>query len=239
MILKNVAFLSILALLATTGIAHATKSITSPYVTEGRATVELRTGYDFMEDSDNDTARWRTLASYGVTSFWDTRFSGTWSNRDETTTDAWAWENKFQLAPKGAWPIDTAVRLDYSDTTNGNSDKISAHLIGAKKFGEFTNTANFIFSREVGDDASNDVTFDMAYGISHPVNDNYSLGLEYYGSFQDFDNSYNEQSHLLGPVVYATHGPIRYQAGVLAGISEAAPDVSLKANLSYSFDLLK
>lgn len=239
MILKNIAFTSLAMLLLTSGAAHATKTLTSPYVSEGRAVVELRTGHDFMENDDNDTWRWRTLASYGVTSFWDTRVSATWSHRDETTTDAWAWENKFQLAPTGAWPIDTAVRIDYSDATNGNPDKISAHLIGAKKFGDLSNTANFTFGREVGDGSSNDMTFDFAYGISHPVTDNYSLGLEYYAGFKDFDNDFDEQEHALGPVVYATHGPLRYQGGALVGISEAAPDVALKANISYSFDLLK
>ncbi|PZQ44230.1 MAG: hypothetical protein DI551_10530 [Micavibrio aeruginosavorus] len=219
--------------------AFATKAITSPYVTKGRATTEWRGGYDFMEDSEDDTWRMRVLQSYGVTSFWDTRVAGTWSHNDETITDAIAWENKFQLAPKGEWPVDLGIRLDYSDATNGNPDEILARLLAAKKFGPFSNTANFSFGRQVGDDASNDVGFDVAYGLAYDLSETYALGIEYYGDFDDFDNTYSEQVHQIGPVLYGTHGMFKYQAGVLAGVSEAAPDVALKATMSYSFDLLK
>lgn len=241
MILKNTVGVAVFVALMSSAAApaFATKAITSPYVTKGRATTEWRGGYDFMENSAQDKWRMRLLQSYGVTSFWDTRVAGTWSHDDETITDALAWENKFQLAPKGEWPIDLGVRLDYSDTTNGGADKVSARLLAAKTVWDFSNTVNFSFGREVGDEADNNVTFDLAYGVSYPLNDNYALGLEYYGDFADFDNNYSEQNHSLGPVVYGTHGPVRYQFGALAGISEAAPDVALKATLSYSFDLLK
>lgn len=241
MILKNTIGLAVFIALMSSAAAPAlaTKAITSPYVTKGRATSEVRAGYDFMENSAQDKWRMRLLQSYGVTTFWDTRVSGTWSHDDKTITDAWAWENKFQLAPAGEWPVDLGVRFDYSDSTNGNPDKVSAHLLAAKKLGSFSNTANLIIGQEIGDDSSNDATYDFAYGISHPLNDTYSLGIEYYAGFKDFDNTYNEQEHSIGPVVYGVHGPVRYQAGVLAGISEAAPDVALKATLSYSFDLLK
>lgn len=239
MILKNICGFAVFAAIAIIAAepAYATKALTSPYVTEGRATTEWRGGYDFMEDSAKDKWRMRLLQSYGVTSFWDTRIAGTWSHDDETITDAWSWENKFQLAPKGEWPVDLGVRLDYSDTTNGDPDKIAARLLAAKALGQFSNTANFSFSREIGDDADNNIGFDFAYGLSHPLTDNYALGLEYYADFGDFDNDFDEQNHSIGPVVYGTHGQVRYQFGALAGISEAAPDVALKATLSYSFDL--
>lgn len=236
--IKNILLFTIasVAVVTLAGPAYATKALTSPYVTEGRAVVEWRGGYDFMEDSEEDTWRMRALTSYGVTSFWDTRVAGTWSHDDETITDAIAWENKFQLTEKGQLPIDLGMRLDYSKATNTNPDEVSIRLLGARKFGPVSNILNLSFGRQVGDEASNDVGFDVAYGISYDLNDQYALGIEYYGDFDDFDNSYSDQDHRVGPVLYGTaFDVIKYQAGVLAGVSEAAPDASIKATVGYSF----
>lgn len=243
MILKNIAIAATLLVttFAVTAPAYATKAVTSPYVTKGRATVELRTGYDVMEDSSDDTSRARVLTSYGVTDFWDSRVAGTWSKVDgeDATTDAVAWENKFQLTPKDAYWVDLGIRLDYSKLTNTGVDEVLARLLAAKKIGSFSNIANFSFGRQVGEDSSNDVGFDVAYSIAYDLSPTYALAVEYYGDFDDFDNTYSEQNHQIGPVIYGTHGAVKYQAGVLAGISESAPEAAFKANISYSFDFLK
>jgi opacity protein-like surface antigen len=227
------------AVVASSAPAYATKALTSPYVTKGRAVAEWRGGYDFMEHSEDDRWRMRAITSYGVTSFWDTRIAGTWSHDDETVTDAVAWENKFQLTEKGQLPVDLGMRLDYSKATNTNPDEILVRLLAAKKIGPVGQILNLSLGRQVGDEASNNVGFDMGYGISYDLSENYALGIEYYGDFDDFDNNYSEQIHHVGPVVYGTHGPIKYQVGALVGVSNAAPDVALKTTLSYSFDFLK
>lgn len=240
MILKNIAaaMLGFAVLAAAVAPAHATKAITSPYVTKGRATTEWRGGYDVI-DNAHDVTRMRLLQSYGVTDYWDTRFAGTFSHNGEASTDAVSWENKFQLTPKDAFFVDLGLRLDYSYSTNAGVDEALARLLVAKKIGPVAQTANFSFGRQVGEGASNDVGFDVAYGIAYDLSANYALGLEYYGDFDDFDNSYSEQQHQVGPVFYGTHGMFKYQAGVLAGVSDAAPDATIKATMSYSFDLLK
>ncbi len=240
MILKNLA-LSVAgasALLAYAAPAYATKALTSPYVTKGRATSEWRGGYDVM-DNAHDVARTRLLQSYGVTDWWDTRIAGTFSHNGEASTDALSWENKFQLTEKGALPIDLGLRLDYSYSTNAGVDKGFARLLAAKKIGPVSQIANFSVGRELGEDHSNNMTFDVAYGAAYDLSPDYALGVEYYGDFADFDNTYSEQVHQVGPVLYGTEGMFKYQVGALAGISEAAPDVAFKATMSYSFDLLK
>lgn len=239
MILKNIAVLALgLAVIAAATPAHATKALTSPYVTKGRATTEWRGGYDVI-DNAHDVTRMRLLQSYGVTDYWDTRIAATFSHNGQASTDVVGWENKFQLTPKDTFFVDLGLRLDYAYSTNAGADEVLARLLVAKKIGPVAQTANFSFGRQVGNDASNDVGFDVAYGIAYDLSKQYALGLEYYGDFDDFDNTYSEQQHLVGPVVYGTHGMFKYQAGVLAGVSEAAPDVALKTTLSYSFDLLK
>ncbi len=239
MILKNITITALgLTIIVAATPAHATKALTSPYVTKGRATTEWRGGYDVVEDAHN-VGRTRLLQSYGMTNYWDTRVAATFSHNGDASTDIVGWENKFQLTQKDEFFVDLGLRLDYAYSTNAGTDEVLARLLAAKKNGPFGQIANFSFGRQVGEGASNDIGFDIAYGVAYDLSPTYAIGLEYYGDFDDFDNSYSEQVHQVGPVLYGNHGMFRYQAGLLAGVSEAAPDVALKATMSYSFDLLK
>ena len=59
-------------------------------------------------------------------------------------------------------------------------------------------------------------------------------GIEIYSEFGDFDNDFDEQGHSIGPVAYGKlFDNIGYDTGVLFGVSDAAPDVELKAVLEY------
>lgn len=241
MILKKAAgtiiFIGALTICAAS--ASATKTVTSPYVHEGEAAVEWKGGYDFKDDEDE----WEmeTSASYGLTEFWETEigFEFAQEANEDFETKAIVFENKFQLAPKGFLPIDPGLKIEYAKSLTGGPDELQAKLLLARQFGKIANTANFSVSDERGDDAADDEEYGFAHALTYEHSDDFACGLEWYsdfGTFEEDSDDWDEQSHQVGPVVYGVFAEnVGYEAGVLIGASENAPDAALKAVLEYEF----
>lgn len=239
MILKNIipALPGVAAALLLAAPAHATKTVTSPYVTKGKATVEWRGGYEDGNDRDH-AFRTRNQFSYGFTDFYELKASADTRHNEGDDTDFTDvdFENKFQLTPKGSYFVDMGLRLDYARSLNGGADEIGTKLLFGKKTGEFSHLLNLEAGREIGEDSSDDWGYGLAYGVSLPLNDTLAVGAEWYSDFGDFDEDYSDQDHRVGPVLYGSaFDTVKYQIGVLAGVSDAAPDATVKATVNYSF----
>lgn len=235
MILKNIAFVILTAFVCLYAMpALATKTVTSPYVTKGRATVEWRGGLE-TDDDDEDVFKTRNQFAYGFTDFYEAKISVDTRDDDGGTFSDVDLENKFQLLPKGEYFVDLGLRLDYARSVNGGADEIGTKILLGKQTGKFAHLLNLEAGREVGEDSSDEWAYGFSYGVSYPVMDNFSIGGEWYSDFGDFEEDFDDQDHLVGPVVYGTAYGLKYQAGVLAGVSEAAPDATLKATVGYSF----
>lgn len=239
MILKNKRLLLAASalLVVTASPAFATKTVTSPYVTKGKATVEWRGGYE-TDDDEDDLFKTRNQFSYGFTDFYEAKISVDTRNDEDGDFSDFDIENKFQLLPKGEYFIDLGLRLDYTHSLNGSADEIGGKILFAKKTGKIAHLLNLETGREVGEDSSDDWTYGLSYGVSYPLTDTLSLGGEWYsdfGTFEDDSDEFDEQDHRVGPVLYGTAGQFKYQTGVLAGVSDSAPDALIKAIVSYSF----
>lgn len=223
--------------------AHAAQTITSPYVEQGAIEVEAKAGYIIDNDDESDGA-WETEASvaYGVTSFWETEFgfavedAGEGEDADFT---ALAWENKFQLAQPGEFFVDPGIKIEYARSLSGGPDEVGAKLLLAKQIGNFENVMNAEVDYEFGEDSDDEAAFGFAYGLSYAVADELAIGVEWYsdfGTLEDDSDDFDEQGHQFGPVAYG-HTPfgLEYEFGVLAGVSDSAPDAELKLVLGYEF----
>ncbi len=236
MILKNIALLSTAVFLLSSGEAFATKTITSPYVTEGRATVEWRGGLETDNDKQ-DVFKTRNQFAYGFTNFYEMKLSVDTRDDNAGTFSDFDIENKFQILPKGEYFVDLGLRLDYARSLNGGTDEIGTKILLGKQTGKLNHLLNLEAGTEVGEDSSDEWSYGFAYGLSYPLTDNLSLGGEWYSDFGDFEEDFDDQNHMAGPVLYGTaFDKVKYQVGVLAGVSEAAPDATLKATIGYSFN---
>jgi len=234
MILKNTALqLIILAFMASP--AFATKTVTSPYVTKGKAAVEWRGGYE--EDDGDNVFKTRNQFSYGFTDFYDLKVSVDTEHEDgdDDFTDV-DFENKFQITPRGEYFVDLGLRLDYTRALDGGADEVGGKILLGKKTGEWSHLLNLEAGREVGEDSSDDWAYGFAYGVQHPVTETLALGGEWYSDFGDFSGDWDDEDHRAGPVLYGTaFGKLKYQAGILAGLSNSASDATVKATLNYGF----
>lgn len=133
--------------------------------------------------------------------------------------------------------LDAGILLAGVYNTAGGADKIEGGLLLGKKTENFQYLGNFIAEREVGEDSGDDTEYGMRFSGAYKMSDHFKPGLEWFSEFGDFDNDFDEQEHQFGPVVYGHIGEkLGYDAGVLFGVSDEAPDAVLKLNLEYHFD---
>jgi hypothetical protein len=215
--------------------AHAVDDLSSPYVTRGETAASFETQYNF---DDEDEWGGAFKASHGVTDFWEVEVGVEFGDveDEDTETKAVAIENKFQLAQPGEFFVDPGLKIEYAKATNSDPDEISAALLLAKKVGRFDNIANLEIAREVGEDSSDDFGYGLSYALIYDYREDFQFGLEWHSDFGDFSDDFDEQGHLFGPVVYGEFAEtFGYEAGVLVGVSEGAPDAAIKAIVEYEF----
>lgn len=221
--------------------AHATKTVTSPYVTRGEVALESKTGY--LADGDDDVdGEWEQVVGmgYGLTDFWSTKveaeFVRSGAADSETETDTIEWQNKFQFTPRGEGFVDAGARIAYKLNTASGVDEVEAKLLLGKKIGPVALLNNVIVSREVGEDASDETEYELSWSAAYQYSDHFRPGIEIYNEFGNFEGGFDEQEHLIGPVAYGKIvDGLNYNTGVLFGASDAAPDATLKLVLEYKF----
>lgn len=248
---------AVLASANTSANAHGVPLVHSPYVhQQGEAKVEFKGAYNVDAHDSEDAWGGELMAGYGVTSFWETEVGIGFEGHEDEDTDvnALIWENKFQFAPKGEWVVDPGLKLEYAHNLESGPDELAAKLLLGKDIGNFSNIANFGIAREIGEDSGDDFEYGFAYALSYQHSDTFAYGLEWhsdFGTLEKDSDGWDEQSHQVGPVISGTiggaaahdhghdhghsHGGLGYQAGVLFGVSDEAPDATIKAVVEYVF----
>lgn len=225
-------------LLLGAGFAHAAPTISSPYVSEGETTLKLKSEYK-VDDDSHDEWGLEFEAAYGLTSFWLTEVGIELEDGGHGEDAEWtglAFENKFQLAPKGALFVDPGVKLEYKRSLNGGADEVEAQLLLAKSIGSFSNKVELGIAHEFGDDSDDETTYNLAYGLYHDITEGIELGGEWYSDFGDTTDNFDDQDHKVGPVaIFGLGESAELETGALFGVSDGASDVTLKAVLEYEF----
>jgi high-affinity iron transporter len=226
--------------------SFASHKVYSPYVEQGEFEVEFRGHRTFDSDTSKDgNEKYKIDLGYGVTDYWSTAYVGEIekdSNGDYDHT-ASAWENIFQLTEQGQYWLDVGLYLEYEFAhETGANDKIESKLLLEKNIDRYVNTANLIFVREVGSGASNATNFEYAWRTKYLLNRQFEPGIEIYGEMGEFGHvsPSDQQDHRIGPVFSgtltgSTHSKWEYEAGYLFGVSDAAPNGTLKFVIEYEF----
>jgi len=218
--------------------AHAGKSVTSPYVSEGEWEIEAKSQLDLDNDASNEGFEQSFEIGYGITDFLGLEAGIEFEDTpgEDLYTKQLEVEGKIQFTEENAFIVDSGLKLAYKYNLSGAADSVEAKLLLGKKFEKWEHVANLEIGREVGDDSDDHEEYGIAWKTKYKYNYYFDPGFEYYGDFGDTTEDYDGQSHRLGPVAYGhIVDGFEYEAGLLAGISDGAPDATLKLNLEYEF----
>lgn len=223
--------------------AFASKTVTSANVTEGETAIEGKIEY-IVDHEDDKAGAWKQKLAFGhgFTTFWQSEIEANISqggaSGDDTEFSNIDWKNKLQLTGQDEYWLDSGMRLTYSFSGTGGADEIEVKFLGAKDFAKSSHRGNLILSREVGEDAGNAVEWGLSWSSRYKHSDLFQPGFELHSAFGEIgeEGEFDDQDHRLGPVFYGKLGKgFSYDAGYLFGVSDSAPDGTVKVIVKYKW----
>ena len=222
--------------------AQASSKVYSPYVTQGELEIEYRGGFDIdKEDSKSGAWKQKFAIGYGITDYWHsevyTVFRKSGVDGADPDLTALEWANRFQFTEQGEYWIDVGAYAEVQYNTDNGADKAEVFLLLAKDVNKFSHAANIKLEREFGDNSADETEFGVSWSSRYRYKPEFEPGFEVYSNFGSLSNgsSYSQEKHQIGPVAYGSFGAMKYDAGVLFGASQAAPDMELKLLLEYEW----
>lgn len=213
----------------------------APRVEKGEVAAEAdwNISADHRDEKDKYFSQVYAL-EYGVNDWWKTELGAEIEkeNGDSTKLTNLKWENVFAPFKPGENWIDAGLYVELEKAARDHEPNTTeVKLLLEKDVGNWQTIANIGTSREFGQNHSNDWGGSGALRVGYRLNSLFEPGLEYYADVGDINNagSYADQEHLAGPVIYGKYGKLKYDTGLLFGMSREAPDATAKLNLEYEF----
>jgi len=219
------------------------KKVYSPIVEEGE--VEFEYYLDYAIDSDpskNTSARHQFEFELGVTDRWKTALYGDFRKRpgQAFTYQGLKWENIYQLFEQGERWLDAALYIEYiaPQSSLNKPDAVEFKVLLEKEFGKTIHTANLVFKKELGANATNNTLAGYTWRSKWRKMRVWEPAIEVYGALGELGNSksLSQQSHQIGPVFLGklSHG-FNYEVGYLFGLTAASEQGALKLVIGYEF----
>lgn len=212
-----------------------------PKVEKGELSAEADLNYDFDHRNEKDGYFSQVVGfEYGLTNWWQTELSLEIEKApgDHDRLTNYKWENVFAPWTPGKYWMDVGL---YAELEKGrHSDdpyNFETKLLLEKDVGKYANTANLTAAHQFGPHRASSWDTALALQTRYRYDQKFEPGIEYYAEFGAFDDnlSFSEQTHRLGPVVLGKLGRVKYDTGLLFGVSREAPDATVKLNLEYEF----
>ena len=230
-----------LSLVACSSLAMAgpADTVYSPVVEQGETEFELRGGYRDFADGPSEHA-FVFDVGYGVTQNWRTELVLEYSSEEGNPgkLEAWEWENVFVLTEQGKYWADLGLFAEYEHGFSAGPDEIKIGPMFQKDIGGTVANLNLLFEREVGSGASDATELAYTWQVRWLGKPALEWGVQGIGGLGELDHLGRDDSHSIGPALFGVHqmadgNKVAYNAAVLAGLNQAAPDVTVRVQLEY------
>lgn len=210
----------------------------SPRVVQGQNEVEARGFYDQdSSPSRGGSSEYDVSFAHAFTSWWKPEIyllRGVRTPGSGNHLAGYEFENTFQLAPEGEFPVTPGFLLSYeANTQTGKADVVEFGPLLERQDGRFTQRLNLIWERQVGGGASGKPGFRTAYSLSYRYTALLQPAVEIY--LRPTDHSYQAGPLLDGEWTAPTGREIEYNIGAVFGANADAPSVTWLARVEYEF----
>jgi hypothetical protein len=182
---------------------------------------------------------------YGVTPFWHTELEleterpagpGNHLKFVQITT-----ENQFQFTERGQYWLDPGFFIEYGQVVSkGSPNETTFGPILRKEIGPTINTVNLFLEKDIGGFSSGRPVFSYAVESRIALGTPVEPGIQAYGTPGPFGHfaPAGEQDHRVGPQLFgAIHefgpGTLKWNGGILFGLTPAAPRETLRWQAEY------
>jgi hypothetical protein len=220
-------------------LAGPADTVYKPIVEKGETEFELRGGYRDFANGPSEHALVFDIG-YGVTNRWKTELVLEYAAEDGNPgkLEAWEWENIILLTEQGKYWADVGLFAEYENVFADGPDEIKIGPMFQKEVGPTIANLNLLFKHEVGTDASDDTELDYTWQVKWRGKETLEWGVQGFGGLGVLDDLGTGDKHSVGPALFgvqrlANGNKFAYNGAVLAGLNDAAPDVTVRFQLEY------
>lgn len=239
----RLAITAVICVLGLPANAQNTSSVSNADVKEGDRSVEYRAAFAPAHDGRESVFAHRLHYQHSFSDSWRARVIVSQKKRGDgdldfrsVTLDA-RWQ--FLEDEEAGW--DSAFNFDVviPDAGDGPGRARIGWLAKVEPGdGPWELRSNLYAGREYGDRARDGLTLETRFEATRSFGDGFRLGAQMFNNYNTTAHigGFNDQRHQLGPVVKGKFARrLKYEAGVLFGLSERAPDADLRFFVSYGF----
>lgn len=220
-------------------VAGPADKVYRPIVEKGETEFEFRGGYrDFSADPSEYAYVFDV--GYGVTDRWKTELVVEYSGATGFggSMEAWEWENIIVLTEQGKHWVDVGLFAEYEHSFAAGPDEVKIGPMFEKSIGNTITNLNLIFERQVGSGASNDIELDYSWQVKWTGNERLEFGVQGFGGLGEVGDLGEGDKHSIGPAIFgmkklANGNKLGFDAAVLAGLNDAAPDRTFRFQIEY------
>lgn len=218
----------------------------TPMVEQGEKEVDFKSGTAKQLDGTRSTVNSMGFG-YGASEYW---FTEVYLKREKSGSDGLSiveWENKFQVTETGKYPVDIGLITEIEVPMNNNKAPYEFKFgpLFQTEFGHVQLNGNLLFERKFGRNETNEpqnTEFGYQWQAKYRFKPEFELGMQGMGetgAWNDWSSTSN-QNHRFGPAVFgkvklAPKQAVKYNAALLFGSSQAAPNHTLRLQVEYEF----
>ncbi len=220
-------------------IAGPADKVYMPIVEKGETEVEFRGGYrDF--DRGSDEYAYVLDVGYGVTNRWKTELVVEYSGETGQggKPEALEWENIIVLTEQGKHWMDVGLFAEYEHSFSSSPGELKIGPMFMKEVGPTIVNLNLLFEREIGSGSSHETELDYTWQVKWRGNESLEWGVQGFGGLGELGDLGEGDKHSIGPAVFglkrlSNGNKLGFDAAVLAGLNNAAPDMTVRFQLEY------
>src|SRR5215831_15036529 len=222
--------------------AHAAHKVYSPIVEEGEYAIEVRGHHDFDSNPGLDGGQqFKIDLEHAPTARWLTEIVGEFEREPggPLKTTALEWENVFQFTEQGAHWLDFGLLTEYEyELTDNSRNNLIMGALFEKSFNRQVANLNLIVEHALSSDTTNELSYAARWRWR--ANELFEPGIEVFGELGDakYLGSFDSQEHSIGPsmlgaIRFKSGSKLRYEGAILAGVSAAAPNATVRLQFEY------
>jgi hypothetical protein len=224
--------------------AHALFNNNSASIKEGLFNIESRNRWDEDDRASKNSFQAHSLKfDYGLSKYATIEMQNLWQDvgKKHNKYVSTEFETKLRFYDPNAYWLDAALKFGYEFRHDSNrADQLKTKLLVQKDFPDFFHLLNLNLSKEVGADTRKDVELSLGWRTKYKLSPYFEPGFEYFANYGELVDmrALKNQPHRIGPMFFGEILPgVKYQAGYLLGLTDAAEDGSFKFFLRYEFPL--
>ena len=212
-------------------------AVYSPHVVQGQKEIELR-GFTYRDSTALDgTGANEMSIAYGVNRWWKTElYAARFAYGQDGVRHpvGYEFENTFQLADVGEYWADPGFVLSYVHNKQPDTpNSVEFGPLFEKRSGHINQRINFIWEKQLGNQASGKYAFRTAYSFGYKIRSAFIPGFEAY--YRPVDNANQLGPAISGELRTAQGSEFEYSVAILYGLNQLAPRKTLVFRLEYGF----